>query len=92
MNSSYTGADYPGQQVDSRTNADGSTARSTEFGTAADERPYGSVDTGDNTTTVAGYTNGNVDGTHPSHCSPISTTTENCCGRRSSVTPARTRH
>lgn len=27
VHSSYAGADYPGQQVDSRTNADGSTAR-----------------------------------------------------------------
>lgn len=37
----------------------------TEFGTAADERLYGAVDTGGGTTTVAGYTNGNLDGSRP---------------------------
>lgn len=37
----------------------------TEFGTAADDRLYGAVDTGGGTTTVAGYSNGDLDGSHP---------------------------
>lgn len=51
------------------TDASGATAWTTEFGTAADERLYGAVDTGAGTTTVAGYTNGNLDGTHAGNSS-----------------------
>ncbi len=50
--------------VVTQTKPDGSTAWTTEFGSPADERLYGSADTGAGTTTVAGYTNGNADGGH----------------------------
>jgi enterochelin esterase-like enzyme len=52
-----------------RRGAAGATRWTTEFGTPADERLYGTVAEPDGSTTVAGYTNGNLDGAHPNNSS-----------------------
>lgn len=63
---SVAGQAYSGKldAVVTRRNADGTTAWTTEFGTAADERLHGAIAQADGGTLVAGYTRGDLDGRH----------------------------
>ncbi|NUT38244.1 MAG: esterase [Hamadaea sp.] len=64
---SVAGQAYHGRldAVVTRRDAAGTTAWTTEFGTAADERLYGAVTQADGGVLVAGYTRGDLDGRHP---------------------------
>lgn len=68
---SIDGQPYQGKldAVVTRRSPTGATRWTTEFGTPADERLYGTVAEPDGSTTVAGYTNGNLDGAHPNNSS-----------------------
>ncbi|HZE48062.1 MAG TPA: alpha/beta hydrolase-fold protein, partial [Jatrophihabitantaceae bacterium] len=63
------GQPYQGKldAVVTRRSSTGTTRWTTEFGTPADERLYGTVAGPDGSTVVAGYTNGNLDGAHPAN-------------------------
>ena len=63
---SIDGATYAGSTdaVVTRRAANGQTLWTTEFGTSAAERLYGAIRNPDGSVTVAGYTNGNLDGAH----------------------------
>ena len=63
------GQPYQGKldAVVTRRSSTGTTRWTTEFGTPADERIYGTVAGPDGSTVVAGYTNGNLDGAHPAN-------------------------
>ncbi|MBN8887768.1 MAG: hypothetical protein J0I77_18725 [Rudaea sp.] len=63
---SIDGATYAGSTdaVVTRCAANGQTLWTTEFGTSAAERLYGAIRNPDGSVTVAGYTNGNLDGAH----------------------------
>ncbi|HEY3714775.1 MAG TPA: alpha/beta hydrolase-fold protein [Jatrophihabitantaceae bacterium] len=63
------GQPYQGKldAVVTRRSPTGTTRWTTELGTPADERLYGTVAGPDGSTVVAGYTNGNLDGAHPAN-------------------------
>lgn len=65
---SIDGAPYAGSTdaVVTHRSANGQTLWTTQFGTSAAERLYGAVRNPDGSITVAGYTNGNLDGAHAS--------------------------
>jgi len=64
---SFGGQQYHGKldAVVTRRNADGTTAWTTQIGTAADERLYGVVALPDGGVLATGYTRGDLDGQHP---------------------------